>query len=243
MKRADIGAFNTRARVLRFNGEGGEFGAWDGAGAFWCRMERTRVSGYVSMPGLAAEGWRLTLRERRLSTGNCLMIAGQRHWVLDVTPPEAGYMTVTTVTVPTVTVTLYNVRTTVDTTTMTDVVENNITVLREVLIASSSGADATEQGARGRDSSTLYIPFGSVAVDGSTGEHKRYVAPEAYDTLEDTAGVWTLKPGTGCFYIRGEIVEPAARLQELSEVHQVFVTGGIAVKDFYSLRHFEVTGT
>ena len=242
MKRADIGAFSTRARVLRFNGEGGEFGAWDGAGAFWCRMERARVSGYLSMPGLAAEGWRLTLRERKLTTGNCLMIGGRRHWILDVNPPEEGYMTATTVTVPTAAVTLYNVRHTVDTADMTDVIENNITVLREVLIASASGADATEQGTRGDDSVKLYVPFGSVAVDGVTGEHKRYVAPEIYETLEDTEGVWTLKPGTGCFFLRGEVVEPAARLQELSEAHQVFVTGGVAVKDFYSLRHFEVTG-
>lgn len=238
----DVGTFRTRARVLVFREEGGAFGAWDGAGTFWCRAERARVSGYVSMPGLAAEGWRLTLRERPLSSRNCLMIGGRRHWVLDVNPPEGGYMTVTTVTVPTVAVTLYNVKTTVVTSTMEDLVENNITVLREVLIASTMAAEPTDRGDKGGDTAKLYIPFGSEAVDGITGAHKRYVPPEVYDTLADTAGVWTLKPGAGCFFLRGEVLEPEARLQELSEAHQVFVTGGVAVKDFYSLRHFEVTG-
>ncbi len=242
MKRPDIGTFSTRARVLRFNAKGGEFGSWDGAGAFWCHKTRARVTGYVSMPGLAAEGWRVTLRARPLSASDCLMIGGQRHWILDVNPPEDGYMSVTTVTVPTVAVTLYNVRTIVDEATFTDTVENNITVLREVLIASSQGADATESGFKGRDSVKLYVPFGSLAVDGITKTHKRYVTPAEYDAMEDTAGVWTLKPGTECFFLRGEVLAPTARLQDLSEAHQVFVTESVATKDFYSLRHFEVTG-
>lgn len=238
----DVGTFRTLARVMRFKGEGGEFGAWDRVGAVWCRLERARVSGYINMPGLAAEGWRIYMRAQPLSRLNCLLIGGRRHWILDVNPPEAGYMTVTTVTAPTVTVTLYNVKTTVDTSTMADVVENNITVLREVLIASSQAADPTDRGSRGDDAAKLYIPFGSVAVDGVTGAHKRYVPPETYDQLADTAGAWTLKPGAGCFFLRGEVLEPETRLQELSETHQVFVTGGVTVKDFYGLRHFEVTG-
>ncbi len=238
----DIGTFTSRARVLRFNDAGGEFGAWDGAGSFWCHRERARISGYISMPGLAAEGWRLTLRERPLSSQNCLLINGRRHWILDVDPPENGYMTVTAVTVPTVTVTLYNVRTDVDTSTYRDTVVNNITVLREALIYEAQGAGESARGAGDRDSAKLYIPFGSVAEDGVTGAHKRYVPPEVYGAMEDTSEVWTLKPGKGCFFLRGEVTERNARLQELTQAHRVFVTERAAVKDFYSLRHFEVEG-
>lgn len=241
--RDDIGAFRTRARVLCFVGRDGEYGAWDGAGSFWCKTERTRVSGYIPMTGLAAEGWKITLRARAISRRECFMIGGQRHWILDVTPPEDGYMTVTAVTVPSTTVTLYNVSTTVDRTNYTDIVSNNITVLREVLVSSSVAADPTAKGAEGRDSVKLYIPFGSVAVDGITGAHKRYVAPKEYEAAEDRSAVWTMRPGGGCFFLRGEAVEPEMRLQELSEKYgEVFSVGKVATHDFYSLRHFEVEG-
>lgn len=242
MKRADVGTFTTRARVLRFVGGDGEYGAWNGAGAFWCKAERTRVSGYIPMTGLAAEGWKITLRARSLSRRECLMIGGKRHWILDVTPPEDGYITVTAVTVPTTTVTLYNVRTSVDESTFRDSVSTNITVLKEVLLASSQGIEATEQGEKGKDAVKLYVPFGSVSVDGSTGAHKRYVAPDKYDALADPSGVWTLRPGTSCYFLRGEIVEPGARLQDLSEAHQVLTVCGVDVRDFYGLPHFEVRG-
>ncbi len=60
--------------------------------------------------------------------------------------------------------TLYNVKTAVDTSTFRNTVENNITVLRKVLIASVQGADATERGKKGSDAVKLYVPFGAVAV-------------------------------------------------------------------------------
>lgn len=241
----DVGSFRTRARVLEFTdgGEMGAYGFWDDVGAFWCRMDRARVNGYLSMSGLAAEGWKLTLRERRLCRHNCLVIAGRRHWILDVDPPADGYMTVTTVTVPTVPVTLYNVDTVVNEADFTDRVVNNITVIREALIAASVGSEPTDKGTEGKDSVKLYIPFGAVAVDGVTGGHKRYVEPAVYERMEDKSGVWTLRPGAGCFFLRGEAVEPGARFQELSQKYgDVFAVGNVETHDFYTLRHFQVEG-
>lgn len=240
----DIGTFRTRARVMTFRDEGGEYGAWDETGALWCRLERARVSGYISMPGLAAEGWRVYMRARALSRHNCLLIGGRRHWILDVDPPQGGYMTALTVTVPTVTVTLYNVRIDTNRETYGDTIHNNITLIREALIAQEEVRDVRDERAQGTGVTTLYIPFGTAAVDGADGKSfKRYLPPAGYAALEDPSGAWTLETGPTCFFLRGEAVEPALSFRELQDKHGgVCAVAGVRVRDFYGLRHFEAEG-
>ena len=137
-------------------------------------------------------------------------------------------------------VTLYNVETQQDAE-FRETVVNHTTILRGVLLTASQ---AVSKGAsEGADAVSLYIPFSVEAVDGETGEAKKYAAPAAYKALEDKIGHWTLEPSRSCFFVKGEVVE-AGSMQEIEAAHDdVYAVTRADVRDYGGdMQHFEVGG-
>lgn len=141
------------------------------------------------------------------------------------------------------TVTLYEYET-VPGEKFTETVIAHITVLRGVLLIASKAANVRATGLEGADAVNLHIPFGVEAVDGITGEPKRYVDPvEGWKAETDKAGVWTLAVGT--VFVKGEVVEPDLTRAQLElaydDVYQVTKVDKI---DFGSpsMQHWEVGG-
>lgn len=147
------------------------------------------------------------------------------------------------------TITVYNVEITTDKATLKDVLVNHITILRGVLLDASKAVNVRESGLEGADAVNLYIPFDVKAVDGVTGEIKRYVGPLEFWRAEDKTGLWTLSVSNqksidvdgNTFFIKGEAVEPDAKRQliEMKYDHVYSVTK-IDEKDFGGLQHFEI---
>ncbi len=139
------------------------------------------------------------------------------------------------------TVTLYNII--VDKLTGKDLLY--CTVLHGVMLQASKGANVRESGLEGADAADLYIPFSVNAVDGTTGEKKRYVGPQEFFKAEDRSLLWTLSyngNGGGSFFVKGEFVtdnETAAREQD-----DCFTVTKVDAMDYGSedMRHWEVGG-
>ena len=71
-------------------------------------------------------------------------------------------------------VTLYQTETFIDDK-LNETTVNHITVLDGVLLIASKAANVRATGLEGADAVNLYIPFDVKAVDGVTGENKKYV--------------------------------------------------------------------
>ena len=144
------------------------------------------------------------------------------------------------------TVTIYNVTSEIDKTTLTEKLVNHMTILRGVLLDASKGANVNKSGLEGADSVNLYIPFSASAVDGVTGHEKQYSPPMDFWRMEDKTGHWTLSVtghGGKTIFVKGEVVEPDLTEEQISLAYDgVYNITKVDEKDFGGLPHFEVGG-
>lgn len=144
------------------------------------------------------------------------------------------------------TVTIYNVTSEIDKTTLTEKLVNHITILRGVLLDASKAANVARSGLEGADAVNLYIPFSVNAVDGVTGQKKRYAPPMEFWRMEDKSGYWTLSVtghGGKTIFVKGEVVEPDLTEEKISMAYDgVYNVTKVDEKDFGSLKHFQVGG-
>lgn len=153
------------------------------------------------------------------------------------------------------TVTIYNVSVETDKATFQSQVVNHITILRGVLLDASKAVNVRESGLEGADAVNLYIPFGVEAVDGLTGNPKKYMPPVEFWKAEDKSGLWTLaisakgsKNAGNTFFVKGVALPPegikpesVTEAVELAYDHVYSITK-IDEKDFGNLQHWEVGG-
>lgn len=144
------------------------------------------------------------------------------------------------------TVTIYNVTSEIDKTTLTERLVNHMTILRGVLLDASKAANVTRSGLEGADAVNLYIPFSVNAMDGVTGQEKQYVSPMEFWRMEDKSGHWTLSVtghGGKTIFVKGEVVEPDLTEEKISLAYDgVYNVTKVDEKDFGGLPHFEVGG-
>ena len=146
------------------------------------------------------------------------------------------------------TVTIYNVTQETDPETFKDTQKSYITVIRGVMLQASKAVNVRESGLEGADAVNLYIPFASPAVDGVTGQEKRYVGPQEFWRAADKSGIWTLSTdgnGGTTFFVKGEVAEPDKTEQMIEMLYDdVYKVTKVDMKDFgsASMRHFEVGG-
>ena len=146
------------------------------------------------------------------------------------------------------TITVYNVEITTDKNTFKDVLVNHITILRGVLLDASKAVNVRESGLEGADAVNLYIPFGVEAVDGVTGEPKKYVGPLEFWREEDKSGLWTMSIGGtktqvdgSCFFVKDVAVHPDLDVQAIEMMYDhVYDITTIDGKDFGRLAHWEI---
>lgn len=145
------------------------------------------------------------------------------------------------------TVTIYNVTQEQDQD-FNDTQKSYITVIRGVMLQASKAVNVRESGLEGADAVNLYIPFASLAVDGVTGQEKRYVGPQEFWRAADKSGIWTLSTdgnGGTTFFVKGEAVEPDKTEQMIEMLYDdVYKVTKVDMKDFGSaaMQHFEVGG-
>jgi hypothetical protein len=145
------------------------------------------------------------------------------------------------------TVTIYNVAQEQDQD-FNDTQKSYITVIRGVMLQASKAVNVRESGLEGADAVNLYIPFASLAVDGVTGQEKRYVGPQEFWRAADKSGIWTLSTdgnGGTTFFVKGEVVEPDKTEQMIEMLYDdVYKVTKVDMKDFGSaaMQHFEVGG-
>lgn len=146
------------------------------------------------------------------------------------------------------TVTLYNTRQEVDKTTFTDVTVNYVTILKGVLIDESKASNVRASGLEGADAVNLYVPFDVEAVDGMTGQKKKYIGPIEFWRLDDKSGYWTLTTGHDTWFVKGEVIpdpswDDAAVYDRINAMYDsVYNITKVDVKDFGRLQHFEIGG-
>lgn len=144
------------------------------------------------------------------------------------------------------TVTIYNVTSEIDKTTLTEKLTNYMTILHGVLLDASKAANVRTSGLEGADEVNLYIPFSVAAVDGLTGKEKKYIGPMDFWRMEDKSGHWTLSVdghGGKTIFVKGEVVEPDLDEQKISLAYDdVYSVTKVDEKDFGSLQHWEVGG-
>ena len=146
------------------------------------------------------------------------------------------------------TVTIYNVTHETDLETFKDTRKSYVTILRGVMLQASKAANVSTSGLGSADSVNLFIPFAAIAVDGVTGQEKRYAGPHEFWSASDKSGLWTLsvddRDGT-TFFVKGEIVEPDKTVQEIEKLYDdVYKVTKVDVRDFGSteMRHWQVGG-
>lgn len=145
------------------------------------------------------------------------------------------------------TVTIYNAAVEYDDD-YNETLRNHITVLRGVLLDESKAANVRTSGLEGADAAILYIPFTVDAVDGITGEKRKFIPPLEFWRLEDHSGYWTISTGSGkrdssSFFIKGEVVEPERDRDFLEGAYDsVYSVTKVDEKDFGDLKHWEVGG-
>lgn len=146
------------------------------------------------------------------------------------------------------TVTLYTTRTEPDKTTLKDITTNYITILRGVLLDASKAANVRASGLEGADAVNLYVPFDVEAIDGVTGESKKYIGPVDFWRLDDKSGHWTLTTRQDTWFVKGEAIpDPSWAADKVYDIinamyDDVYNVTKIDVKDFGSLQHFEIGG-
>lgn len=121
---------------------------------------------------------------------------------------------------------------------------NHITVLRGVLLDASKGSNVSKSGLEGADAVNLYIPANVKAVDGITGEPKRYTGPIDFWRSDDKSDLWTLSVGRNCFFVKGEAVHPDWTLQTIEAAYDgVYDVTKVDFKDYgEDMSHWEVGG-
>mgnify|MGYP006928648625 CR=1 FL=1 len=121
---------------------------------------------------------------------------------------------------------------------------NHITVLHGVLLDASKGSNVNKSGLEGADAVNLYIPANVKAVDGITGEPKRYTGPIDFWRSDDKSDLWTLSVGRNCFFVKGEAVHPDWTLQTIEAAYDdVYDVSKVDFKDFGGdMIHWEVGG-
>lgn len=156
------------------------------------------------------------------------------------------------------TVTLYIVEVSTDPVTYESVVRNHITFLRGVLLDSLKSVNVRKSSQDEEDKVNLYIPFDVQAVDGITGNSKKYVPPVEFWKSENKEDLWTLAigakgtSGTGThgntFFVKGETLPPdgvkpedVMQVMDSSFDHAYNITK-VNEMDFGSLKHWEVRG-
>ena len=145
-------------------------------------------------------------------------------------------------------VTIYNVTQETDQETFHDTQKSYITVIRGVMLQASKAVNVRESGREGADAVNLYVPFASLAVDGVTGQKKRYVGPQEFWRAADKSGIWTLSTdgnGGTTIFVKGEVVEPDKTEQMIEMLYDdVYKVTKVDMKDFGSaaMQHFEVGG-
>lgn len=144
------------------------------------------------------------------------------------------------------TVTIYNVTSEIDKATLTEKLVNHMTILRGVLLDASKAVNVTRSGLEGADAVNLYIPFSVNAVDGLTGQKKRYAPPMEFWRMEDKSGYWTLSVtghGGKTIFVKDEVVEPDLTEEQISLAYDgVYNVTKVDEKDFGGLKHFQVGG-
>lgn len=143
------------------------------------------------------------------------------------------------------TVTIYNVSTETDKTTLKDVTTNYITVLRGVLLEASKAVNVRTSGLEGADAVNLYIPFSVDARDGVTGKKKKHVGPIEFWRSDEKGELWTLSTSGNTFFVKGDVVEPDASVQLIEMKYDgVYNITKVDEKDFGSIgmQHWEVGG-
>lgn len=144
------------------------------------------------------------------------------------------------------TVTIYNVTSEIDKATLTERLVNHMTILRGVLLDASKAVNVTRSGLEGADAVNLYIPFSVNAVDGVTGQKKRYAPPMEFWRMEDKSGYWTLSVtghGGKTIFVKDEVVEPDLTEEQISLAYDgVYNVTKVDEKDFGGLKHFQVGG-
>lgn len=143
------------------------------------------------------------------------------------------------------TVTVYNSVKGTDLTTFEEVTRLYVTILRGVMLQASKGVNVRESGLEGAGAVNLYIPFGVEAIDGTTGEPKTYIGPQAFYNAADKSGLWTLSvngDGGTTFFVKGEFVTDNETVA-LSHDDCYNLTK-VDMKDFGSpdMQHFECGG-
>lgn len=121
---------------------------------------------------------------------------------------------------------------------------NHITILRGVLLDAVKAKNVNESGLVNADSVKLYIPLSVEAVDGITGEPKKYNGPIEFWRMEDKRGYWTLSIGQNTFFVKGEAVHPDWTSQKIDATYDdVYDVTTVDFKDFGGeMSHWEVGG-
>lgn len=122
---------------------------------------------------------------------------------------------------------------------------SHITILRGVLLNEGRGIGLRAGGTVNQGGADLYVPFTVEAVDGLSGERKRYASPAQFQREADKDRVWTLRPGDGCFFIRGEAAAPEESYEAARAGRDgVYQVAEVVRKDYGSpgMRHFEIRG-
>lgn len=144
------------------------------------------------------------------------------------------------------TVTIYNITSEIDQTTLTEKLTNYITVVSGVLLDASKAANVRTSGLEGADAVNLYIPFSATAVDGITGQKKEYMDPMDFWRAEDKSKYWTLSingHGGNTIFVKGKVIEPDLTVEKISLAYDdVYSVTKIDKKDFGGLQHWEVGG-
>ncbi len=102
----DIGSYRERADVLELVETGGNFD-WAVSGRVWCRLDRTGKLSIFAKTGLAAEGYKISMRDRPLTLHNALRIGGRHFFITALDRSVRGFLEVEAVSVPLVTATAY----------------------------------------------------------------------------------------------------------------------------------------
>lgn len=141
-------------------------------------------------------------------------------------------------------VTLYNVVREEDPATFDEVEVNYITILEGVLLDAVKAVNVNRSGLEGADSVMLYIPKNVKATDGVTGNPKENIGPVEFWKAVDKSGLWALKPGQDCFFIKGRAAHPDWSAQKLEAAYDgVYDVTKVDFKDFGGeMSHWEVGG-
>lgn len=140
------------------------------------------------------------------------------------------------------TVTVYNIVNDLDLTTFKEQERTYITILRGVFFDASKGVNVRSSGLESADAVNLFIPF-SVAAESDSGGVKQYISSQEFLAAQDRDNLWTLSVDTGVetFFIKGEVVLPAAAARAHEDSYKVTK---VDMKDFGRpvMQHWEVGG-